>query len=313
MSASLSAVAPNADEPIVEFDGVSKRFGERLALDDVTLQVARGEVFGLLGPNGAGKTTAVRILLSVIGADAGTVRLFGAPLARTQLDRVGYLPEERGLYLQHTVMEVMTYLGALKGLRDSETKARARVWLERVGLRGVEDLPLSKLSKGMSQKVQLAATLQSEPDLCILDEPFSGLDPVSSLAVREQINALRRSGQTVVLSTHQMAMVETLCDRVALLSAGKVLEHGTVEELRRKHSRVEVRITAPALPDALTDDRVQQEAPGVYRVQLAAGETPARLLAELVHAGVEVSRFEPVLASMEEIFIRVLGDQGLDS
>lgn len=297
-----------APTPVVELVDVSKSFGNRTALDSVTLSVHKGEVFGLLGPNGAGKTTAVRILLAIIGADAGSVRLFQQPLARALLDRVGYLPEERGLYMQHTVLDAMTYLGALKGLRDAELKARARVWLERVGLRDVEQLPVSKLSKGMSQKVQLAATLQSEPALCILDEPFSGLDPVSTVVVREMIDSLRRAGQTVILSTHQMAMVESLCDRVGLLFQGKLLEYGAVSDVRRRHSQIEVRVGAPTLPSLLTAARVETDADGTFRIALEPGQTPAQLLSQLVHAGTQVSRFEPVLASMEEIFIRIAGN-----
>jgi ABC-2 type transport system ATP-binding protein len=294
-----------SSEAVVELSEVCKRFGDRTALDRVTLSVRKGEVFGLLGPNGAGKTTAVRILLAIIGADSGSVRLFQQPLSRALLDRVGYLPEERGLYMQHTVLDAMTYLGALKGLRDAELKARARVWLERVGLEGVEQLSVSKLSKGMSQKVQLAATLQSEPALCILDEPFSGLDPVSTVVVREMIDSLRRAGQTVILSTHQMAMVESLCDRVGLLFRGKLLEYGAVREVRRRHSRVEVRVAAPNLPGMIAASRVEFDADGTFRVALDPGQTPEQLLSQLVHAGAHVSRFEPVLASMEEIFIRI--------
>ena len=297
-----------ATEPVVELMQVTKRFGERVALDRVSLSVQKGEVFGLLGPNGAGKTTAVRILLSIIAADDGEIRLFQQPLSRTLLDRVGYLPEERGLYVQHSVLDAMTYLGALKGLRDAELKARARVWLERVGLQGVEQLPVSKLSKGMSQKVQLAATLQSEPELCILDEPFTGLDPVSAAVVREMIDSLRRAGQTVILSTHQMAMVETLCDRVAFLFEGRLLEYGSVADVRKRHSRVEVRVGAPSLPASILDSRVEHDGDDQFRIALEPGQTPAQLLQQLVEAGAEVTRFEPVLASMEEIFIRVAGE-----
>jgi ABC-2 type transport system ATP-binding protein len=207
----------------------------------------------------------------------------------------------------------MTYLGALKGLRDAELKPRARVWLDRVGLRDVEQLPLSKLSKGMSQKVQLAATLQSEPALCILDEPFSGLDPVSTGVVREMIDSLRRAGQTVILSTHQMAMVESLCDRVGLLFRGKLLEYGSISEVRRRHSRVEVRVAAPSLPPSVAPSRVEPESDGVFRIALQQSQSPEDLLALLIHDGARVSHFEPVLASMEEIFIRVAGQSEADA
>ncbi len=298
--------------PVLELDGVSKRYGDKVALDALSISVGAGEVFGLLGPNGAGKTTALRILMDIVRADSGSVRLFGKPLSRALLDDVGYLPEERGLYTKHRVLEVMTYLGALKGLRDGEVRAKARVWLERVGLRDAEHLPIEKLSKGMGQKVQIAATLQTEPSLCILDEPFSGLDPVNSVLIKNLIRSLREAGQTVILSTHQMTMVETLCDRVALLSRGRLVEYGAVDEVRRRHSAAEVFVECDgALPDVNGVRESVELGPGRHRLTLDGDR--AAVLSNLLAAGASISRFEPVLTSMEDIFIRVVGDEEVPS
>ncbi|MBX3130162.1 MAG: ATP-binding cassette domain-containing protein [Polyangiaceae bacterium] len=293
---------------VVELEDVRKSYGDKVALEGLSVRVERGAVFGLLGPNGAGKTTALRIIMDIVRADQGRVLLFGRPLARELLDRVGYLPEERGLYTKHRVLDVMTYLGALRGLRDGEVRARARLWLDRVGLRDVEQLPVEKLSKGMSQKVQIAATLQAEPEICILDEPFSGLDPVNGALIRSLIQSLRSSGQTVILSTHQMAMVETLCDSVALLSRGKLVESGTMAEVRRRHTAPEVRVqhTGP-LPDVEGVAARETLADGCLRLTLT--DEASRVLGRLIHAGAQITRFEPALASMEDIFIRVVGDE----
>ena len=245
---------------VLVFEDVWKRYGDKIALSGVSFEVFAGEVFGLLGPNGAGKTTGIRILMDIVRADSGTMRLFGAPLGREHSNRLAYLPEERGLYTKQKVIDVMVYFGKLKGLGASEARARARTWLERIGLSSVENQQVERLSKGMSQKVQIAATLLSEPELCVLDEPFSGLDPVNTALVRDLIGEIRASGRTTILSTHQMSMVETLCDRVALLSEGKLVVYGEVNEVRRRYSASELRISiAGELPDLPQVERVITE------------------------------------------------------
>jgi ABC-2 type transport system ATP-binding protein len=289
------------------FEDVWKRYGDKIALSGVSFEVFAGEVFGLLGPNGAGKTTGIRILMDIVRADSGTMRLFGAPLGREHSNRLAYLPEERGLYTKQKVIDVMVYFGKLKGLGASEARARARTWLERIGLSSVENQQVERLSKGMSQKVQIAATLLSEPELCVLDEPFSGLDPVNTALVRDLIGEIRASGRTTILSTHQMSMVETLCDRVALLSEGKLVVYGEVNEVRRRYSASELRISiAGELPDLPQVERVITERPGTHRLMLNDGVDPQRVLEGLLAAGVGVERYERVLASMEDIFIRVV-------
>ncbi len=294
--------------PILELCDVSKHYGDKCALDNVSFEVRAGEVFGLLGPNGAGKTTTIRIVMDIVRPDKGSVWLFERPLKRTNLDRLSYLPEERGLYTKQKVIDILMYFAALKGLGKAESKRRASEWLEKVGLSEVANLSVERLSKGMSQKVQIASTLLSEPELCFLDEPFSGLDPVNTVLIRDLIAEVRASGRTAILSTHQMSMVETLCDRVALLSDGQLVVYGDVEDVRRNYSFPEVRVTLggelPELPGVL---RVVKERERTWRLLLREDMDPGRVLAALSESGVRVDRFERVLASMEDIFIKVAG------
>ncbi|RMH19517.1 MAG: ATP-binding cassette domain-containing protein [Acidobacteria bacterium] len=289
------------------FDHVHKRYGDTVALDGVSLEVEAGEVFGLLGPNGAGKTTLIRILMDVIRPDRGTISLFGQRHRRSHLERVGYLPEERGLYVKHKVLEVMTYLGALKGLRRAEARRRSLAWLERLELAHTARWKIERLSKGMSQKVQIAASLLGDPELAVLDEPFSGLDPVNVRLVETLIEERRAAGHATILSTHQMDRVEALCDRVAMIHRGRRVVYGPVGEVRRRYSLPEVRIESPdPLPALPGVERSAREGDGAYRLLLAGDVEPQAVLAELVRQGVRVDRFERVLAPMEDIFIRVV-------
>lgn len=291
----------------LQFQGLEKAYGEVQAVRGVSFAVPEGEVFGLLGPNGAGKTTLIRILMDIIRADAGTVSVQGRPLARTDLDRIGYLPEERGLYKKQKVLEVMVYFGRLKGLAAAEARRRAFVWLERVGLPETAHWQVERLSKGMAQKVQIAATLFFEPELAVLDEPFSGLDPVNVRLIHDLIVLRRKAGKTTILSAHQMNLVEALCDRVALINQGTLMVYGKVDEVRQRYSLPEVRVEAAGpLPPVPGVRRACEESPQVWRLLLEDSTPPAKVLAGLVAAGAEVGRFEQVLTSMEEIFIRVV-------
>lgn len=296
---------------LLVFDGIRKAYGDVVAVDGVSFDVEEGEVFGLLGPNGAGKTTLIRILMDIIRADEGAITLFGRPFAREALDRIGYLPEERGLYLKLKVVDVMTYFAQLKGLDRAEARRRSGAWLERVGLPDVARRKVETLSKGMSQKVQIASALLAEPELCVLDEPFSGLDPVNVRMVQELILDRRRAGRTTILSTHQMNMVETLCDRVALIDKGRLMVYGGVDEVRRRFSRPEVRVSVEgSLPELAGVRERTREGDSDWRLLLEEGTEPREVLAALVGAGVGVDRFERILAPMEEIFIHVVEGQG---
>src|SRR5215207_1645441 len=251
---------------IVTFDRIEKSYGQTVALRGVSFDVHAGEIFGLLGPNGAGKSTLIRILMDIIRADKGRVLVFGEPRRRDHLDRLGYLPEERGLYTKLAVIDVMTYFGALKGLSRPEARRRSLAWLEKVELPHVASWRVDRLSKGMSQKVQIASILLSDPDVCVLDEPTTGLDPVNVQIVEDLLLERRRNGRTTILSTHHMSQVEALCDRVALINQGRLMVYGGVDEVRRRHSLPEVRVHARGpLPPSAAIARVTQESESSWR------------------------------------------------
>lgn len=292
---------------ILAYRDVGKRFGRHLALDGVSLEVMTGEVFGLLGPNGAGKTTLIRIGLDILRADQGEVLLFGAPPSHAALDRTSYLPEERGVYRRTKVRELLAYLGRLKGLDRSASRHAADRWLERVGLSRVADQRVESLSKGMTQKVQIAACLMTDPELCVLDEPFSGLDPVNVALVTDLIEERRHSGKTTVLSTHMMHQVEALCDRVALIHRGRLVVYGDLDEIRRRYSPNEVIVWTAMDLGALGLKAARHKAGG-WRVELPPAETAAGYLHELIRNGVLVDRYEPFVARMDEIFVNLVSE-----
>ena len=292
---------------IVTFDSIEKSYSQTIALRGVSFDVQAGEIFGLLGPNGAGKSTLIRILMDIIRADKGRVLVFGEPRRREHLDRLGYLPEERGLYTKLPVIDVMTYFGALKGLSRQEARRRSLAWLEKVELGHVASWRVDRLSKGMSQKVQIASTLLSDPEVCVLDEPTTGLDPVNVQIVEDLLVERRRNGRTTILSTHHMNQVESLCDRVALINQGQLMVYGGVEEVRRRYSLPEIHVHARGpIPAIAAVTRVTEEGGGHYRLLLADGTPAHEVLAALVSKGAAVERFEPLLAPMEDIFVRVV-------
>jgi ABC-2 type transport system ATP-binding protein len=275
-------------------------------LEGVSLEVQSGEVFGLLGPNGAGKTTLIRVGLDILRADEGEVTLFGAAPNPKTLDRTAYLPEERGVYRRAKVRELLAYLGRLKGLKRAAARAAADHWLERVGLSRVAGQRVESLSKGMTQKVQIAACLMTDPELCVLDEPFSGLDPVNVGLVTDLIEERRASGRTTVLSTHMMHQVEALCDRVALIHHGTLVVYGQLDEIRRRYSPNEV-IVWTAMDLVALGVQATQYKPGGWRVELPPSATAAGYLDELVRNGVTIDRYEPLVARMDEIFVHLVG------
>ena len=295
---------------VLTYDNVVKSYGSTLALRGVSFDVEGGEIFGLLGPNGAGKSTLIRILMDIIRPDSGRVLVFGEPRRREHLDRLGYLPEERGLYTKLSVTDVMVYFGTLKGLSRQEARKRSAAWLERVELPHVATWKVDRLSKGMSQKVQIASILLSDPELCVLDEPTTGLDPVNVRLVQALLLERRRNGRTTILSTHQMNQVEALCDRIALINQGQLTEYGKVDDVRRRHSKHEVRVHArgplPRLPQVAT---AIPEGENGWRLMLTDGVAPADILSALVGAGAVIDRFEPMLAPMEDIFLRIVREE----
>jgi ABC-2 type transport system ATP-binding protein len=301
------ARASEAGMSILSFDRLSKRYGSTTALSEVSFDVQAGEIFGLLGPNGAGKSTTIRILMDIIRADSGEVRVFGEPRRREHLDRLGYLPEERGLYTKQSVLDVMMYFGSLKGLTRAEARQRALEWLEKVELPQVANWKIERLSKGMGQKVQIASVLLSDPDICVLDEPTTGLDPVNVRLVQDLLIERRGRGRTTILSTHHMNQVEALCDRVVLINRGRVMVYGAVDDVRRRYSLPEVIVRADGpLPAVLPVAGAEPDGDGRWRLRLADGATPAEALTALVSRGAVIESFEPALAPMEDIFLRVV-------
>jgi ABC-2 type transport system ATP-binding protein len=288
------------------FSNLQKTYAATVAVEAVTFEVRSGEVFGLLGPNGAGKTTLLRMLMDIIAPDSGEILLDGRPIHRRDRDRIGYLPEERGLYRKEKVLDVLIYFGMLKGLDRRSARENAGRWLARLDLPDVEARRIDGLSKGMQQKIQIAATLLHDPEVVVMDEPFSGLDPLNAVLVKEILLERSRAGGLVILSTHQMPMVEELCDRVAMIDHGRLVLYGDLEEIRRRHGEASVLVDAEtdleALPGVL---RVERHG-ALRRVVLRGEVRPRDLMASLMERGVAFEHFEVARTPVEEIFVQTV-------
>ncbi len=292
------------------FSRLRKAYAETVAVDDVTFEVRSGEVFGLLGPNGAGKTTLLRMLIDIIAPDAGQILLDGRPLGRAERDRIGYLPEERGLYRREKVLDILIYFARLKGLDSRAARARALEWLARIGLADLANRRADSLSKGMQQKVQIAGSLLHDPAILVMDEPFSGLDPLNTVLVKDLLRERRDGGGLVILSTHQMPMVEELCDRVAMIDHGRLVLYGDLEEIRRRHGESIVLVGADAdLGGIPIVARVDRQG-ALQRVVLRDGRRPRDLMAHLQERRIAVDHFEALRMPVEEIFVRTVRSRG---
>ena len=300
--------------PILDVRDVRKAFRETRAVDGVTFEVVPGEVFGLLGPNGAGKSTLIRIVLDIYRPDSGSVSIFGHPMQREDLDRLGYLPEERGLYRKRRVIQVLAYLGRLKGLSAREATASADRWLARLAMEGFRDKRVEALSKGQQQKIQLIGTLLGDPEVLVWDEPFSGLDPVNANQVRDLLLELKAGGTTIILSTHLMAQAEALCDRVGLISRGRMVLCGPTPDVREHYGGNQAVIVTDAPIDASWDEVAEvletSELEDARRFLVcleeeAAPESLARRVLERGHHLIELRRHRP---SLEEVFLRAVGE-----
>jgi ABC-2 type transport system ATP-binding protein len=286
------------------FSHLRKSYAATVAVDDITFEVRSGEVFGLIGPNGAGKTTLIRMLIDIMAPDAGEFRLDGRPLGRAERDRIGYLPEERGLYRKEKVIDILIYFGMLKGLARRVARARAHEWLEKVDLANMGGRRADSLSKGMQQKVQIAGTLLHDPDILVLDEPFSGLDPLNTVLVKDLLRERRDAGRLVILSTHQMPMVEELCDRVAMVDHGRLVLYGDLEEIRRKHGESIVLVRTPQdLAGLPMVARVERQGK-LQRVALRDGAVARDLMTAMQEKRIDFDHFEMLRMPVEEIFVR---------
>jgi ABC-2 type transport system ATP-binding protein len=309
----------------VEIERVTKRFSGHVAVRDLSLAVPRGTVYGLLGPNGAGKTTTIRMILDIILPDEGSIRILGVPnTSRGATDRVGYLPEERGLYKRMQVRRLLKFLAELKGVRGRDADRRIDLWMERLALKNPEkDWGLAKvdeLSRGMQQKVQFIGTLLHDPDLVILDEPFSGLDPINAQAMKDTIVDLRRQGKTVIFSTHLMENAERMCDSVCIVARGEKVLDGTVAAVKTEHGGRHIALSleggasngvADILRDASLVRRVDDQN-RFFEVELAPNADPQTLLRRLVAAGALIQRFELVQPSLQQIFLQKVGGVGVE-
>jgi ABC-2 type transport system ATP-binding protein len=297
--------------PTIDVQNISKQFGQQIAVKQVSFCVEPGEIFGLLGPNGAGKTTTIRMILDIFKPDSGKVALFGGPMTEEKKDRIGYLPEERGLYQDIPLERGLVYLATLKGLTKPEAIARIGRYLERFDLAEHRAKKIKELSKGMQQKAQLIVTLVHEPELVIIDEPVSALDPVNTQMVKDLLREERNRGKTIVMCTHQMHQVEELCDRLVLINQGEVVLYGSLGQIQRQYAGHEVVIRSLApLPAHLPHVEQVIAQNGSTRLRLALGSTPQDLLKDLVARDIPLEQFEIAMPTLDEIFIRVVTGQG---
>jgi ABC-2 type transport system ATP-binding protein len=298
---------PESSAPTVQVERVKKSFGRVQAVVDVSFEVFPGEIFGMLGPNGAGKTTTIRMMLDIFKPDAGRVAVLGGPMDEAKKRRIGYMPEERGLYRDQKLESTLVYLATLKGLDQATVQSRLGGWLERMDLYEHRQKRIQDLSKGMQQKAQIIATLIHEPDLIVIDEPFSGLDPVNTRLIQEIILEQRRAGRTVLMSTHQMHQVEALCNRIVLIDQGYSVLYGEVEEIKRNFAGHAVVVEGEGdfadVPDVLEARREN----GAWHLALGPGVDPQDILRTLaVRPDLRVERFEIAEASLDDIFVAVV-------
>ncbi|HEX9090609.1 MAG TPA: ATP-binding cassette domain-containing protein [Anaerolineales bacterium] len=291
----------------VELSHISKSFGTLKAVDDVSFEVEKGEIFGLLGPNGAGKTTAIRVLLDIFKPDHGSVSILGGPMTEVKKDHIGYMPEERGMYQDIPLDRCLVYLSTLKGMAPVEAGSRISEYLERFDLASSRHKKVKELSKGMQQKAQLITTLIHNPELVIIDEPFSGLDPVNTQMVKDLLCEQRDKGVTILMSTHQMHQVEELCDRIVLIDHGRTVLYGALNEIRKQFSGHAVIVGTPdALPSLPGVEHVDKHNSSAYRLNLSPSTNTQDILRTLVAHGLHIDQFEIATPTLDEIFIRVV-------
>ncbi len=293
----------------VQIDSVSKSYGDFIAVSDLSLSVPAGSIYGFIGPNGSGKTTTLRMILNIIHPDTGSIEVLGQKDARAANDRVGYLPEERGLYKKMKVRHLLAYYGALKGMSPRDAKQGSEEWLERFNLADAADRKIEALSKGMAQKVQFIATVLAKPEMIILDEPFSGLDPVNLEAIRQSVLELSKSGTTVIFSTHDMSMAEKMCDFIFMIFKGNKVLDGTLDSIQETYGSDTIRLRIEAGQELLERHPLVNNVINVGQYQeVRVNGDPQELLSSLV-AQTRVSLFEIARPSLQDIFVRIAGPE----
>jgi len=296
----------------VSLENVKKRYDSFDAVSSLTMEIKEGAVFGLLGPNGAGKTTTLRMIVRILIPDEGSIRVLGEPLSEQTQELIGYLPEERGLYRHMRLLEILRFLGALKGLPEAESERRARIWLDRLGLGDRINDEVHNLSRGMQQKIQFIAAVIHRPPLVILDEPFTGLDPVNAAVIKDVMLELRKQGATIILSTHRMDQVEQMCDSICLMNKGQKLLDGDLKAIKRSYGNNTVRMEFVGDPAFL-------QLPGVIErtnsygemvdITLRPGGDAQQILRSAVERGVQVRRFELIEPPLNDIFIQKISER----
>lgn len=300
-------------DTIIQCKDISKRFGEKTALDNLSVDIPKGKIFGLLGPNGAGKTTLIRIINRITIPNGGEVLFDGRPITQRDVERIGYLPEERGLYRKMEVGDQAMYLAMLKGMSQAEARSELKAWFVRFGIQDWWKKKVEELSKGMAQKLQFITTVVHKPSLMILDEPFSGFDPVNADLIRKEILRLKDEGATIILSTHNMESVEELCDNIALINKSRLVISGGVEEIRRKYGNndVELIYSGERQIEALENGFkiVSDEAENGRRravLSIESGSSSNNLLKSVLEQGATVNSFKELIPRMNDIFIKLV-------
>ncbi|MBK7478180.1 MAG: ATP-binding cassette domain-containing protein [Haliscomenobacter sp.] len=294
------------NHPILRLEEVLKVYDQKVAVDRITLSVPKGSIFGMLGPNGAGKTSLIRIITTITQADSGSVFLDGERLNSRHPEYIGYMPEERGLYKKMKIGDHLLYLGRLKGLSKAQAESEIRLWFEKFEISDWWNKKVEELSKGMQQKIQFVATVLHRPKLLILDEPFSGLDPINTNLIKDEIHHLQKEGTSIIFSTHRMEQVEEICEHIVLINQGKNILEGEVKAIRNQFKEHQFRIDFEGkLPEDLSSKaRIVKENGRSVVVQLLEGAASNQLLGYLIDQGVRINAFNELLPSLNEIFIR---------
>ena len=294
--------------PVVELAGVTKAYGNKVAVCNLSLSIDAGQMFGLLGPNGAGKTSSIRMMMGITLPDSGRIRLFGKPFERKSLERVGYLPEERGLYKKMKVLEQLVFFGQLHGLTAEEARKRAIEWAKRMEIADALPKKTEELSKGMQQKIQFIASLLHDPGIIVMDEPFAGLDPVNAVLVERTLLELKDQGKAILFSTHRMDQVEKLCDSICLINNGEAVLAGNLREIKASYERNHVIVEFEGSSDFLNSEEIAEARnfSGHAEIRLKEHGNAQKLLHEAVRVAT-IYRFELVEPSLEEIFIQTVG------
>jgi ABC-2 type transport system ATP-binding protein len=294
--------------PVVELAGVTKAYETKVAVRDLSLSIDAGQMFGLLGPNGAGKTSSIRMMMGITLPDSGSISLFGKPFERASLERVGYLPEERGLYKKMKVLEQLVFFGELHGLAPAEARNRATAWAKRLDIDEALPKKTEELSKGMQQKIQFIGSLLHDPGLIVMDEPFSGLDPVNAQLLEKTLLELKNEGKAIVFSTHRMDQVEKLCDSICLINKGEAVLVGRVREIKSRYERNRIIVEFEGGADFLKSSEIAEARnfSGHAEIRLKPHGDAQKLLRE-ASAAARIFRFEMVEPSLEEIFIQTVG------